>query len=322
MSTGPLFFQGAEIAMSSGTTDGVFSLVQRVQSINTSYQIPRTNTNVIGRMKPLNERYVVNYTPVSLSCNYTKGNKDVERNLGLLNTTGVAIQIGQNTQVTNWGARNFQIYNAPINSPNYAGQWNVVTGILKTFSLAGSVGGVVEGSFNVEALDLQQVANNTARTIPLYSGQVIKSENISITGIDFTGLGFSGLTIQSFNFQINLNHAATFEIGTQFPKRRITDGTAALQIVGFMEGVTNTITSLNTYACGSFITGTYVLGLTPGCSSEPATNITMVYPYLESQSVGTQVGNYTQIDLSFLVPLTTVPMEATGAGYGSNVTIT
>ncbi len=305
--------------MSSGVVNDTYALIQRVSNVSTAFQPPRTQQRVLGRMLPLNQMPVLNYTPVNLSVNYTAANRDVPRNLGLLNTTGLLVQIGQNTEVTNWGARSFQIYNAPINSPTYAGQWNIVTGVLKSFSLAGSVGGVVEGSFSVEALDQQQVANGNARTIPNYSGTVVKSENMSITGINFTGLGFSGLTIQSFNFQTSINHAATFRLGTQFPERRVTDGVATLQIVGFMEGTTNTITSLNTYACGNSLTGTFVLALTPGCSNEPPLTITMVSPYLDSQSVGTQVGNYTEVSLGFTIPLTTVAAETT---LGSNVTLT
>lgn len=305
--------------MSSGIVNDTYALIQRVTNISTAYQIPRTQQRVLGRMLPLNEQPVLNYTPVNLSVNFTEGNKDVERNLGILNTTGVLTQIGQNTEVTNWGARSFKILNAPINSTTYAGQWNVVTGILKSYSLAGSVGGVVEGSFSIEALDLQQVANGSARTVPNYSGQVVKSENMQITGINFTGLGYSGLTIQSFNYQQNINHAATFRIGTQYPERRITDGVATLQIVGYMEGTTNTINSLNTYTNGNALTGTFVLALTPSCSTEPATTITMVSPYLDSQTLGTQVGGYTTVTLGFSIPLTTVASETT---LGSNVTIT
>lgn len=308
--------------MSSGVGNDVYATIQRVQNIAIAYQVPRTETRVLGRMKPLNERFVNNYTPVNLSFNYTEGNKDVERNLGLLNPTGLLVQIGQNTEVTNWGARSFRVYNAPINSQTYAGQWNVVSGIVTSFSLAGSVGGVVEGAVNVEAIDLQQVANNAVRTVPSYSGQVIKSENVVITGINFTGLGFSGLTIQSFKFNTDINHAATFHLGAKYPERRITDGLASLQIVGYMEGVTNGMTSLATYDAGASLTGTFVLALTPNCATEPATTITMVSPYLESQSFGAQVGSYVEINLGFSIPLTTVAMEATGAGYGSNVTIT
>lgn len=308
--------------MSSGVVNDTYATVQRVQSIAVNLQLPRTEQRVLGRFKPLNDRPVLNYTPVSLSVSYNEGNKDVERNLGLLNPTGLLVQIGQNTDVTNWGARSFKIYNAPINSQTYAGQWNVVTGVLKSFSLAGSVGGVVEGSFTVQAIDFQQVANNSARTVPSYSGQVVKSENISITGINFTGLGLSGLTTQSFSFQTNINHGETFQLGTKYPTRRITDGTATLQLVGYMEGTTNTVTTLSGYDNGAALNGTYVLALTPNCNSEPATTITLVNPYLESMSFGARVGAYTEINLGFSIPLTTVPVEATGAGYGSNVTIT
>ncbi len=305
--------------MSSGVVNDVYARIQRVSNISIAFQPPRTQQKVIGRMLPLNQQPVLNYTPVNLSANSTMGNKDLARNLGLLNTTGLLVQIGQNTEVTNWGARSFQIYNAPINATNYAGQWNVVTGILKSYSAAGSVGGTVEESITMEALNLQQVANNSARTVPNYSGFVVKSQDMVLTGINFTGLGFSGLTIQSFNFQTSINHAPTFRIGTQFPERRITDGVASLQVVGYMEGVTNTIDSLNAYAAGNALTGTFVLSLTPSCSSEPPMVITMVSPYLDSQTVGTQVGSYTEVSLGFSIPLTTVAAETS---LGSNVTIT
>lgn len=314
-----LFFQGAELAVSSGIVNDTYALIQRVSNVSMSYQIPRTQQRVIGRMLPLNQQPVLNYTPVTLTATSTMGNKDLVRNLGFLNTTGILTQIGQHTKVTDWGARSFQIYNAPIDSTNYAGQWNVVTGIVKSYTIAGSVGGVVDESFSVEALDQRQVANGNARTTPNYSGVVVKSENMVITGINFTGLGYSGLTIQSFNFQTSINHAATFRMGTQFPERRITDGVATLQIVGFMEGVTNTVDSLNTYVNGNALTGVFVLALTPSCSNEPPLNITMVAPYLDSQTVGTQVGNYTSVTLGFSIPLTTVPAETT---VGSNVTLT
>ncbi len=171
----------------------------------------------------------------------------------------------------------------------------------------------------MEALDRQQVANNAGRTVPNYSGSVVKSENISITGINFTGLGFSGLTIQSFSFQASVNYGNTFRLGTRYPERRVTDGVASLQLVGYMEGVTSNIDTLNGYACGNALTGTCVLSLQPGCSNEPPLNITLVAPYLDSQTVGVQVGDYVRVDLGFIIPLTTVVAETT---VGSNVTFT
>lgn len=317
-----VFFQGAELFQSSGTINGVYAKVDRVQDIRVDYTIPRTAITVLGRVKPLNDHPVINYTPGSLSANYLHSSKDVPRNLGLLNSTGIAVQIGQGTEVANWGARSFQVYNSPVTSPNYAGQWNVVSGIVKSYALAGSVGDTVKGSFSVEALDVQQQANNAAKTIPSYSGNLIKPEGMLLSGIDFNGLGFSGLIVQSFSFQTSFNHAQTFHIGTKYPERRMTDASASLQISAFMDGTTNTVTSLTGYDPGAPMSGAYYLTLIPSCGPEAPTQIAMTNPYLVSQSLGMQVGNFTQVDLSFVIPLSFVAFEATGANMGSNVTLT
>ncbi len=306
-----LFYQGAELFMSSGNIQGIFAKVDRVQDVQIGAQPPRTNVGVLGRFSPLPQRPVINYTPVSLSFTYAKGNKDVERNFLLLNTTGVLVGIGNGTQITDYGARSFQVMLAPSNIGTYAGEYDVQTGILKSFSLQGSVTETVRGSVSVEALDLQQVANNSARVVPSYSGNLIKNENVTLTGIDFTGLGFSGIIFQSFSLGISINHANTFRIGTKYPERRVTDGVASLQLQGFIEGSTNTVGSLSTYDCGNYITGQYVMTLTPSCSTEPATTVTFTNPYFENLSIGAQVGNFVQVDLSFAVPLSNSATEIT-----------
>ena len=312
--------------MSSGASATAVAKVDRVQDIQVDSSIPRAQTSVIGKFKPLNDQPVINYTPTSLSVSYMKGNKDVERNLGLLNSTGIGVQIGQGTDVSDWGARNYQIMNVPTygaaQSLQYAGQWDVVSGVLKSFSLQGSVGEVVKGSFSVEGLDLRQVTNNAGRTIPNYSGNLIKPQGVTITGIDFTGFGLTGLTIQSFSFQASFDHAQTFRLGSQYPERRVTSIGAALQIVGFMEGASNALSSMTGYDAGSPYNGDYVLTLQPSCGPEPTTVITMSQPYLTSQSLGVQVGNFTQISMGFAVPVSVIAFEATGAGMGSNVRIT
>lgn len=308
--------------MSTGVSATVFAKVDRVQSVNVDFQIPRTQTSVIGRFSPLADQPVINYTPGNLSCGYTKGNKDVERNFGLLNSTGVGIAIGQGTTVPDWGARSFQLMNVPTYAGTtlaYAGQWDVVTGVLKTFSLQGSVGEAVKGSFSVEALDIRQNTNTSARTVPNYSGNLIKPAGVTITGINFTGLGFTGLTLQSFNFQLAFDHAQTFQLGTQYPEKRVTNIGASLQIAGFMEGASNQLSSLTGYDLGSPMPGQYSLSLQPSCGPEPATTIVLTAPYLVSQSLGVQVGSMNAINLSFALPVSAVPNEAQN---GSNVTIT
>lgn len=322
MSNSNIFFNGADLFLSSGASATAFSRVDRVQDVRLDYQIPRTQVSTIGRFAPLPGQQVINYTPANISVNYLMGNKDVPRNLGILNSTGVAVQIGHGTTVPTWGARNFQIRNAPVTTTNYAGQWDVATGVVKSFSLQGSVGDAVRGSFAAEAIDVRQVANTSAREIPTYSGQLVTPENQSLTGISFTGLGYSGLLVQSFSFQLTFDHAQTFVLGSKYPEKRVTSATAALQLSAFISGgVSNGLTSLTGFDIGAPLGGQYVLTLQPACSAEAPLTVTFTNPYLLNQSIGVQVGNFTSIDLSVGCPLSVIPFECTGGALASNVTM-
>jgi hypothetical protein len=181
----------------------------------------------------------------------------------------------------------------------------------------------VRGSFAVEGLDLQQVPNNQSKITPNYSGNLIRSQDVVLTGMDFTGLGYSGLIIQSFAFATSFGYASEFQLGSKFPVRRMIEANSTLSISAFIAWTTNTVTGLGLYDCGSYITGTYVFTLQPSCAGNQApTVITMQNPYLESQSLGISVGSFIQVQLGFSVPLTISAQEATGFAMGSNATIT
>ncbi len=318
-----VFYNGGELFMSTGASATAFARVDRVQGVDIQYQIPRTQVGVIGRFAPLPGQPVINYTPGTMSVSFSYGNKDVPRLLGILNTTGVAVQIGQGTTVADWGARSFQLRNAPTTTTTYAGEWDIVTGVLKSFSLAGSIGDAVRGQFSVEALDVRQVANVAARTVPSYSGQLVTPENQTLTGLSFAGIGYSGLLVQSFNCQFTFDHAQTFTIGTKYPEKRMTSAAAVLSISAFISGgVTNQLTSLTGLDLGSPLAGQYALSLQPACGPEPATTVTFTNPYLLSQSIGVQVGNFTQINVAMGVPLSIIAAETTAGDQPSNVTIT
>lgn len=321
---GNIFFQGAVFAMNSGTDPTVFRIVERAVDVQFNAQPPRANTMVLGRVSPLNDRPVINYTPTQLNAGYVMGSKDVPRMFGLLNSTGVAVQIGQGTTISDYGARSFQVYNAPTSSRSYAGQYDITTGVLKTFSISTSVGSPAQITFSVEAFDQQQSANNNARGIPEYSGQLVKPQNVTFTGIDFAGLGFSGLIVQSVNFGLTFNHAQTFRLGDMFPERRMTEANATLQVSAFLENVNNSVPTFTRYNCGNYITGTYTMTLQPSCvttSQEAPLVITFVNPYLESLSYGASVGNFVGISIAYSLPLSFVPFEATGLN-ASNVIMT
>lgn len=318
-----IFFNGATVNMSSGNTLGTYATIDRVQSVRFDYQIPRTKVLVLDRFKPLPDQPVINYTPVSMTVDYLYGDKNVPLCLGIANSTGIATLIGNGTQVTEWGLRTYPVYLSPVSLQNNVGEFDVVSGALKSFALQGSVNEPVRGSFSVDALDLQQTQNGSARNIPNYSGQLARFQDLALTGIDFTGLGYSGLVIQSFSFNASFNYASHFDLGKKYPVKRMTEAACALQLSAYIDGSTSTVTGLGVYDCGSYITGTYVLTLTPSCVGNVSpTTITLQNPYLESQSFGVQVGNFIEVQLAFSVPLTINAYEATGFAMGPNATIT
>lgn len=316
-----VFFNGLTCSVSSGTTLGVYAPIDRVQSIKVDFQVPRANEMNLGRFAPLVNRPVINYTPVNLNIEYIKADKNVETCLGLLNSTGLAIQIGNGTQVTDWGCRTYPVVLAPIQSQINMGEYDVVSGVLKSFRLQGAINDVVKGSFAVEGLDLRQKANNNIQSVvPTYSGSVVRSQDVTITGIDFTGLGYSGLIITSFSFGAAFGYSAQMRLGDQYPTRRMVEGNATLNLDAYIDGTTNTATGLAIYTPGSYLSGTYVFTLAPSCAgNQSPTTITLKNPYLENQSLGLTVGSFVNVSLGFSVPLTIVAEEARS---GPNVTIT
>lgn len=306
--------------MTSGTVDGSFYQLPRVQSIGMGFQIPRTTVPVMGRFKPLDQRPVVNFTAIPISIDFIKGDKSFETNLGLVNPTGVGYILGQADplSISSYGARNFQVKMAPNNSNNYAGQINISSGVMTSFSLGGSVGDPVKGSVSFECLHWDQVENTGVRNIPAYGANLIKSENMTLTGIDFSGLGITNLVVQSFRLDVSMGRTATIRLGEKYPERRITEMNATLAIQGFLEGINTAITGLSKYDCGNPTDTDISISLSPSCSAEAATVITMKKPYLESQQFGAQVGNYTSVDINFACPISTNLYETMA---GSNLII-
>ena len=314
------FYQGAEAFLSSGADGTVTAPIARLQSVNFGYQIPRANIPILGRAKPLNQRPVINYTPTTVSFECVKGDKDMERNFGILNSTGVAVALAQTSDtIANYGMRNVEVKLAPITSQNYAGQINLYSGVLNSFSLGGSIGDPVKMGFSMEFLDMQQTGNTNARTVPSYNANVIKSENMTLTGMNFSGVGYSGIILQSFKLDVAFERTATIRLGEKYPDRRVTQANATLSVQGFLEAPSNGVQSLTQFDCGNYLTGTYSLSLSPSCSSEAATVISMTNPYLESNNLGVQVGNYISVDMTFSTPL---GFTANECADGSNLTIT
>lgn len=312
-------FNSAEIKMSSGAAGSTTQFIERVQTVGVNYSPPRISVSNLGRFKPLTNRPVVNYTPVSISVDAIKSSKEIEINWGLLNSTGVGMVFANpSNNIAGFGCRNFEVLIVQPTSNVYQGQINVSSGCLSSYSVSASVGEPARVSFSAEGLDLSMAEVSTTRMVNNYETTIVKPENVSVSGIDFSGFGITGLSLQNFNLSLSIGRQSLFQLGTRFPNRPVTEINASLSVNGFLEGISY-FSGLRAYDCGNPYTGTLYFTLVPSCSGGlNGTTYILVNPTLDSFSLGASVGSFTSVDLSFSAPISIVSGEAIN---GSNLII-
>lgn len=311
----PLFSAGSVLLESGALYSSTMQLVPRATNVRQGFSIPRANVMVLNRGKPLENRPVINYVPVEATVDFYETDNSIRTMLGLVNPTGVCAQITDTrSQTATYGVRSLKVLYAPTNSSNYNGELSLVSGVLSSYSLQGSVGSPVQGSFGMQFLDMIGRTNTSARDTSNISPNLVKPENISLTGIQFTGCGLTGITIQSFSFGLGLGRTSVTNIGSKYPTERpLTDVSATLSVQGFFDGINNSLTGLSQFDCGAPSAGTIGLTLAPSCGGGSPTVITMRNPYLNAWNTEGQAGGFSTFSLSLDLPIGPNPLE-TGDG--------
>lgn len=313
-------YSAGQVYIESGLLgSSTMAAVQLITSAKADFSPPRTNVMTWGRGKPLEQRPVVNYTPANGSFDFLKRDNMIEQCLGIINPTGIAALITDTRAATaTYGIRSMQVYFAPTSSTNYNGLLDLRSGVLTSYTLQGGVSDGVRGSFGMQFLNMSGSVNTTARATTNYAVGLVKPEGQFLTGLgsatnlQLTGFGITGVTIQSFSFNVGFQHASIQQLGQQYPiERPLTDVQASLQINGFFEGINNSLTGLNIFACGYPAYGTVALTMTPSCVPVSPSTVTIINPYLDSWSVDGQAGGFSTFSMSFSMPLGPNPNENT-----------
>jgi hypothetical protein len=314
------FFQSQHVKISTGNGEG-FQSIERIQSATWGFQIPRADISNLGRFKPLNERPVINYTPISYSIDAIKSSREIETNLGLINTTGVGIVLGQTngTSLTNYGTRNLEFLNGASNSANYDTKVTVYSGCLNSYSMNVSIGEPAKVSFNGEGFDYKVEAFTDAKDNTNFATALVRAQDTFYTGIQFSGAGVTGLNVQSFGLNLSFGRQAIGYFGRKFPDRPITSINASISVNGFLEGF-SPLNNLSHFDCGHPLTGSIFVTLIPSCSGAGAgTTYEITNSYIDSVNFGSSVGSFTSVDFGLSLPIS---VSATEAANGSNLKIT
>lgn len=312
-----MLIQASELRISSGYSGLDLITIDMIQNCSYNSSVPRQDINILGNSKPLNERNIINYVPVKYNIEAVKCTNDIENHFGLMNPSGVAVYYGSSSEIVGYGVRDLNSYLIDKDNGLYKGQLTLKSGVLQSYNLSASVGDIAKISIGGEGLDIVTSGYNSQILNTNSNINIVKTEDISISGIQLSGFGITGVSIQSFSIGLSFNRTSTTKIGYRYPERKLSNSNGSISINGFLEGVNsnNDIFRLNN---GTPETGTLYFTLIPTCSSYPSTTYIVKNPYIEDLSIGASVGSFTSIGLEFSIPL---PHSSHELLTGSNIII-
>jgi len=286
-----------------------FVPIGRVTNCNITQNLQRADTTNLGRGKPLEQRSIINYTPVEFSCDILKTNSNLENILGLTNSTGVMTRIASaDISDAIESVKSARILFSSNDSQNYNGGMELKSGVLTNYTLQCAIDSPAKASLSFQFLDQKTYSLSSSRNISTNNFEIVRPENSLITGLQFSGYGITGFKTQSFSLSLSINRASTMYMGERFPvDRPLTDARATLQVQGYFQGFAN-ISGLSHYNDGAPTFGNVSITLTSSCSGDQTT-YTLTNPYLESQTYTPQAGGFTTTSLNFSLPIGVNPND-------------
>lgn len=244
-STGYFFNTGFNnVYTGSNSGNNLITNLERVQSVNDSWNQPRLNVLQFGQIAPV-DRIIVEPPTVPLEFSYLVDSLANERRLGF-DVSGVNGCIGNILNLTQTDKTYFIAIAPPgVDVVGYTGQMQtkyVTNGYLGSWSTEAAVGGLptttvgaqgfnwatATGSFNqpLQAVDYINNVLTTGNlfTLPVATSGIINtvaairpSEITCSISNPVIGLNMQALNIQRYNFSFNLNLQKLTRLGNFFP---------------------------------------------------------------------------------------------------------
>lgn len=303
--------QGAELRIKYD--DDSYATVPNCQNLTISYQNNRNTINYIGNCLPERDRQIINYSPIQLNFNYFNNQgKETEFGLGLMNESGICINLIEKNSEELYAVRDFDLMMRPSNSDSYAGRIGLISGVINQYTLNMAVGQPMSSSISIECLDIENYAdNNPQGYIPNYG--LVPTNKMGIGGINFYGLGLVDFQIQECAISLNINRNHTMRLGQKFPERNISNCSATVTIKGFISNLSDIqkLSEINTNTTSDEV---FTIQITKECDNSGILFIDIRNPFLESKSISNQVGNFANVSLVFSV---SVPINVDELDYSN-----
>jgi len=224
-----ILYQSEALAVAK-TSPAETNFLKRVQSVNYSFSVGRTDVNQFGELAAI-DRVILEQPTVTMDFSYILNGTDNETALGFnlgANTSMIADIIGStNDKLQYYVSLAAEGTDAATNpAGTVKSNIKVPDGFITSYSASGSVGEFPTATVNLEALDMKIGANNTAQT-DIQAGSAATESNTSSYvlrpgEIEMDITAFGGVVhLQSFTLTVDLTREAINRLGTNFPFARV-----------------------------------------------------------------------------------------------------
>ena len=230
----------ALFANKAGSTTTNAHNIERVQSVNYSFTVPRTDVNQYGTLGQI-ERVITEVPTVNLDFTYhMNGVNNETKLLGADATSGsYGFLRDINRSASNYYEMDFKVglsnegidYN---NGDTHSNKGIIIPkGFLSSYSWTGSVGDVPSATVNAESTQMKVDSVNVSTTLfNKTTPVVLRPGNVSfahaatvtnppITNDDLPVLGFDVLHVQSFTVSIDIPRESISRLGDKFEFARV-----------------------------------------------------------------------------------------------------
>jgi len=232
-----ILYQSEALAVAK-TDPAETNFLRRVQSVNYSFSVGRTDVNQFGELAAI-DRVILEQPTVTMDFSYILNGTKNEEALGFnVNTMGTVEAGGTSMIADIIGSTNdkLQYYvslaaDGTDAATNPAGtvksNIKVPDGFITSYSSSGSVGEFPTATVNLEALDMKIGANNAAQLDISAGNAATETGNTSSYvlrpgEIELDIIAFGGVVhLQSFTLTVDLTREPINRLGTNFPFARV-----------------------------------------------------------------------------------------------------
>jgi len=312
-----ILYQSEALAVRRGAASPDF--LTRVQSVNYSFSVGRTDVNQFGELAAI-DRVILEQPTVSMDFSYILHGRSNEAALGFNTTSSTTSMIAD--IIAGTGDKSDYFISladegvdaaGPLGGTTIESNIKIPSGFITSYSASGSVGEFPTATVNIEALDMKIGKSHDEQTNVNAKNASTEENTASYVlrpgEIDLDIRAFGGVVhLQSFTLTVDLTREAINRLGTNFPFARVIS--FPLNATLSAEGILSKDDDSADNSLGELVSGDSAIDkLVVDCKSQAGSSqmggikYTMKQAKLDSYSYTSSIGANKAVSMDWSVPI-------------------